>query len=407
MKAIGMIVVVMMVSGLRVMWRRDRPCRTAVSPKKCLVIVVPYSSVPRCGHCQRVAVLAAGTDDGEEDVLEGRLLLDVFDLGGREQLLELGEGAVGDDPTLVEDRDPVGELFGLVQILRREQHRRAVLCEFLDGLPHLDARLGVEPGRRLVEEDHRRIPDEAHRDVEAAAHATRIGRHLPRGRIGQREPIEQVIGDRARSLRCRNRATSTRFSRPLRISSTAANCPVRLMDARTSAAWVATSKPLTLAAPASPLSSVDRIFTTVVLPAPFGPSRAKMPPRATSKSTPRSASSCLYDFSRPCTRIAGSEVVRAVIGTSLPRRARWRRSAVPAPGSHTRPSRSSQPTPPRTPRALPRRSRGSAFRPPPPVRTDRRRPRAPKPRCRRPSARSASGTARWLRPSCDSSREAP
>ena len=58
------------------------------------------------------------------------------------------------------------------------------------------------------------------------------------------------------SLRCRSRATSTRFSRPLRISSTAANCPVRLMDSRTSAACVATSKPLTLAVPASALSSV-------------------------------------------------------------------------------------------------------------------------------------------------------
>jgi hypothetical protein len=31
----------MMVSGLRVTWRRDRPVRTAVSPKKCSVIVVP------------------------------------------------------------------------------------------------------------------------------------------------------------------------------------------------------------------------------------------------------------------------------------------------------------------------------------------------------------------------------
>jgi uncharacterized iron-regulated membrane protein len=39
--AIGMIAVVMMVSGLRVMWRRDRPVRTAVSLKSCLVSVVP------------------------------------------------------------------------------------------------------------------------------------------------------------------------------------------------------------------------------------------------------------------------------------------------------------------------------------------------------------------------------
>src|SRR4030095_9071699 len=113
MKAIGMIVVVMMVSGLRVMWRRDRPVSRAVSPKKRLVIAVPSLGGADAGA--GVGVLAGGSDDGEEDVLEGRLLLDVLDLGGRQELLELGEGAVGDDPSLVQDRDPVGELFGLVQ----------------------------------------------------------------------------------------------------------------------------------------------------------------------------------------------------------------------------------------------------------------------------------------------------
>jgi hypothetical protein len=143
-----------------------------------VVIVVPYSSVPTVVAALPTSLPVA--DDGEEDVLEGRLLLDVLDLGGREQLLELGEGAVHDDPALVQDRDPVGELFGLVQVLGGEQHRRAALGELLDGLPHLDARLRVEPGRRLVEEDDRRVPDEAHRDVEAAAHATRVRRHPPR-----------------------------------------------------------------------------------------------------------------------------------------------------------------------------------------------------------------------------------
>ena len=116
-------------------------------------------------------------------------------------------------------------------------------------------------------------------------------------------------------FRCRSRATSTRFSRPVRISSTAANCPVRLMDSRTCAPCAATSKPLTVAVPASALSSVDRIFTTVVLPAPLEPSRAKMLPRATSKSTPRSTRSFLYDFSRPCTRIAWTDC--AVIGCAV------------------------------------------------------------------------------------------
>ena len=111
---------------------------------------------------------------------------------------------------------------------------------------------------------------------------------------------------RPASFRCRSRATSTRFSRPVRISSTAANCPVRLMDSRTSAGCGGDVEAVDLAVPASALSSVDRIFTTVVLPAPLEPSRAKMLPRATSKSTPRSTCRSSYDFSRPCTRIAGA-----------------------------------------------------------------------------------------------------
>ena len=102
------------------------------------------------------------------------------------------------------------------------------------------------------------------------------------------------------SGRCRSRATSTRFSRPVSTSSTAANCPVRLIDSRTSAADVATSKPLTPAWPASARSSVARMRMTVVLPAPLEPSRAKMLPGSTSKSTPRSTCRSLNDFSRPC-----------------------------------------------------------------------------------------------------------
>ena len=55
---------------------------------------------------------------------------------------------------------------------------------------------------------------------------------------------------------------------------TAANCPVRLMDSRTFAGRVATSKPSTAAVPASGVCSVDRILTTVVLPAPLEPCSA-------------------------------------------------------------------------------------------------------------------------------------
>ncbi len=89
----------------------------------------------------------------------------------------------------------------------------------------------------------------------------------------------------------RSLPTMTRFSRPVRISSTAANCPVRLIDSRTRAAWDTTSYPPTVAVPPSGLSRVLRILTTVVLPAPLEPSSAKMLPAATVKSTPFRTSS--------------------------------------------------------------------------------------------------------------------
>jgi hypothetical protein len=61
---------------------------------------------------------------------------------------------------------------------------------------------------------------------------------------------------------------------------------VRLMDSLTFAGCVLTSNLSTAPVPESGLSSVDRILTTVVLPALLEPNRAKMLPRATSKSTP-------------------------------------------------------------------------------------------------------------------------
>ena len=144
--------------------------------------------------------VAGITDEGEEDVLEGGLLLDVLDLGRRQELLELGEGPVLDDRALVQDRDAVRELFGLVEVLSREQHRRAPARELPDGLPHLVAGLRVEPGGRLVEEDDRRVADQAHRDVEPASHASRVRRRLAVSCIGEREAVEQLVGDHTRVL---------------------------------------------------------------------------------------------------------------------------------------------------------------------------------------------------------------
>src|SRR5262245_34607933 len=61
------------------------------------------------------------------------------------------------------------------------------------------------------------------------------------------------------------------------------------MAARTCAASRTTSRPSTLACPASGSRMVARIRTTVVLPAPLGPSRPNTLPAGTVKSMPSSA----------------------------------------------------------------------------------------------------------------------
>ena len=61
------------------------------------------------------------------------------------------------------------------------------------------------------------------------------------------------------------------------------------MIRRSCLVWVATSNPKTLAVPSLGRSSVVRILMSVVLPAPFGPSRPKNSPGSTSRSMPSRA----------------------------------------------------------------------------------------------------------------------
>ena len=75
--AIGVTAVVMIVSGLRRMWRSERLSQDGGVVED---VGGHRPGPPVVGV--RVGVVA---DDREEDVLEGRLLLDVLDLGGREQ----------------------------------------------------------------------------------------------------------------------------------------------------------------------------------------------------------------------------------------------------------------------------------------------------------------------------------
>ena len=65
--------------------------------------------------------------------------------------------------------------------------------QLLDRRPHLDPALGVEPRRRLVQEQDTRPCDEGRRDVEPPAHPTRVRLRRPVGRGHEVEPLEQLV----------------------------------------------------------------------------------------------------------------------------------------------------------------------------------------------------------------------
>src|SRR6478609_10205922 len=88
-----------------------------------------------------------------------------------EPALELVGGALYDEATVVDDREPVGEMVRLVEVVRREQDRQLFdRSQAGDLLPHLRAGLGVQAGRGLVEEEYGWPGDQAHGDVELAQH---------------------------------------------------------------------------------------------------------------------------------------------------------------------------------------------------------------------------------------------
>ena len=117
---------------------------------------------------------------------------------------------------------------------------------------------------------------------------------------------------RAGFLTWRSSPIKTKFSLAVNTSSTAANCPVRLIWFRTSSACVATSNPFTVAVPMSASRSVVKILIVVVLPEPLAPSSAKMVPFSTMNETSRSTCTFLYDF---CNSLAVIAVGRFSITT--------------------------------------------------------------------------------------------
>src|SRR5690349_13532010 len=82
------------------------------------------------------------------------------------------------------------------------------------------------------------------------------------------------------------------------------------MSRRALVGWATTSTPATTARPASGISNVVRIRTAVVFPAPFGPSRPRIVPSGTLRSSPSRALVEPNDFRNPSASTATSMVKR-------------------------------------------------------------------------------------------------
>ena len=78
--------------------------------------------------------------------------LDPDDRVAADRSLEALRRVERQDPAVVHDRDPLTELVGFLHVVRGQHDRLALAVDLTEDLPQGEPRLGVEPGRRFVQE---------------------------------------------------------------------------------------------------------------------------------------------------------------------------------------------------------------------------------------------------------------
>ena len=200
----------------------------------------------------------------------GRAEADLVGLTGAH---ELCGRALGEQATVVDDDDLVGQLLGLVEIVGRQQHRDALRrgarrwCAGSAGGRSGRCRPSARRGTR-----RRGRPISASASDRRCCSPPERLRHVVRALLRQAHPLQQLVrvgrivvvgGEQAQHLeRARRRCTRRPF------------CSMTPIE-RVRAAWSATgSRPSTRTVPSSARRKPSRVSTVDVLPAPFGPSRA-------------------------------------------------------------------------------------------------------------------------------------
>ena len=98
-----------------------------------------------------------------------------------------------------DDRDPLREVIGLLEVVGREEDGQLLLARKpLELLPHRRPRLRVEARGRLVEEQHLRPVDEPERHVEPALHPARVRADDAVGELADPEGLEQLVDPAAK-----------------------------------------------------------------------------------------------------------------------------------------------------------------------------------------------------------------
>ena len=83
------------------------------------------------------------------------------------------DGSLGDDLSVIDDGDAMGDAVGLVHVMRGEEDGDVFgFVEVLDVRPKLIAALRIEAKRRLIEEENFGRVQQAARDLETALHAS-------------------------------------------------------------------------------------------------------------------------------------------------------------------------------------------------------------------------------------------
>ena len=112
---------------------------------------------------------------------------------GAQVRLELGRGPLAMTAPVVDDHDVAGQPVRLFEVLGGQQHRGAPGDQLLDDAPQALSALGVQAGRRLVEEEDGWVGHQRSRQVQPPAHAARIGLEDAVAGVGQAELLEQLV----------------------------------------------------------------------------------------------------------------------------------------------------------------------------------------------------------------------